>query len=595
MKRLKVKNLLKEVEKNPEILFVNLQFAESQYLQSPQLGLLYVATNLSKHGFTVRVIDHPSVGAEELIDFIREISPQILGFHVNTDSLPRVRRAIQLLKKKNLQPPLIIFGGPHVTIDDQSLLKENYGQIIVRGEGEETAVDIAKWWIRGIGKLEMIKGITYRTNQGNILSNANREYTKNLDNILPPDYSLLIGSYKGKALQIITGRGCPYQCAFCAEGLLGIEYRFHTTQYVLDAIDSMMDTVSYGYLGILDDTFLVDRHRVEEIARGLILKYGPERLIWFCEGRVDFINKNPDLFPLLRQAGLARIQIGIESGSQDVLDSYRKGTTIEEIENAVRILAEAGIPSIYGNFIIGGAFETKETVESSINLAKRLIQIAPGRMEIAASILGIYPGTAIAKNPHEFGLEIVDYEMNTCISLQHPVAVTKNMGIKEILDAFHRFNAEVLQEYETHLPNISNSLIMEHLKLKRFGATTRWADLYLRFQGLKNYYDLNLQGAKKFDQIPYDELFEYVPRRTAPVIAVENNRYAIKDYPQQVTLNQIGGEIFVLCSGKLSVQEIIDLLYKKTDFLPPYPDFEKQVIEFLVELSKGFLIVFYRL
>lgn len=123
---------------------------------------------------------------------------------------------------------------------------------------------------------------------------------------------------------------------------------------------------------------------------------------------------------------MARIQIGIESGSQAVLDSYRKGTTVEQIENAVKILAEAGIPSIYGNFIIGGAFETQETIKSSIDLAKRLIQIAPGRLEIAASILGLYPGTAIARNPQQFGLQIVDPDMLSCISLQHPVAVTEN-------------------------------------------------------------------------------------------------------------------------------------------------------------------------
>lgn len=86
-----------------------------------------------------------------------------------------------------------------------------------------------------------------------------------------------------------------------------------------------------------------------------------------------------------------------------------------------------------------------------------------------------------------------------------------------------------------------------------------------------------------------------MPRRTAPVVAVESNRFTIKDYPHQVALNKLGGEILALCSGKLSIQEIIEQLRKRMDFLPPSPEFEKQAIEFLAELAKRFLIVFYRL
>ena len=122
------------------------------------------------------------------------------------------------------------------------------------------------------------------------------------------------------------------------------------------------------YINIYDDTFTLDKDRVlafcEEISK--------RKIKWFCEGHISFVLKNPDILKKMVESGLTCIQFGIESGSKAVLDAYCKHTDSDSIIKAVQICKKAGIHGITGNFIIGGALETKETVEESKRLAKEL-------------------------------------------------------------------------------------------------------------------------------------------------------------------------------------------------------------------------------
>ena len=110
---------------NVDILLVHLPFYEPFSIHAPQLGMLYVASNLVASGFKVGVLDDPEITRESLVGYICEYRPQILGFHVTTDSLPRICRAISILKPRHINIPLIIFGGPHVTIEVDIFLKIN--------------------------------------------------------------------------------------------------------------------------------------------------------------------------------------------------------------------------------------------------------------------------------------------------------------------------------------------------------------------------------------------------------------------------------------------------------------------------------------
>lgn len=579
-----------------EVMLVHLPFYDYSYYQSPQLGLLYVASSLKAAGFNVGVLDDVDgeIWAESFVNLVSRHGPQILGFHVNTDSLPRVCRAIEILRKRKIEPPLIIFGGPHVSIEDQELLGKGFGSIVVRGEGEETIVQIARWWLRGEGNLHMIQGITYRTSDGEIVRNPDRKFISDLDRLPEPDKDLLVKQPQYNTFQILSGRGCPFHCAFCAEGLRSIHYRFRSPESVLHEIYNQIGDLPRAYLGVLDDTFLVNRRRVEKIANGLINRFGTDnRLIWFCEGHVDFINNNEDLFPLLKEAGLVRVQIGIESGSQEVLDLYGKEIQVEEIQTAVTILRDADIPSIFGNFIIGGAIETPVTIQQSIRLAKRLISLAPGRMEVSASMLALYPGTDISKNPSRYGLKVIDPQMLRCVSLRHPVAVTEKMGVNEILAAYSKFEQEVVMAYEEVIPSIPYQLIHKHLDFRSYGLITHWSKLFLRYPSVKTYYRmLGCEGYHSIYTIDINKILAMVPYRTVKLLEIEEGHLAVKAHPRKIIFNEMSAKIYELCSGKLTVEEIIKVLRQTIEVLPPEPYLTEQVIEVLREMGVRFLVIF---
>ena len=405
---------------------------------------------------------------------------------------------------------------------------------------------------------------------------------------------MLIKQPAVKGFEIISGRGCPFNCAFCAEGLSSIHYRFRSPESVLSEIRHLIGDLPRAYVAIMDDTFLFDRRRIEAIAEGLIDEYGDDRrVVWFCEGRVDFISKNEDIFPLLQEAGLVRVQIGIESGNQEILDLYGKGIQIDDIENAVSILKDADIPSIFGNFILGGANETQETAHQSIDFAKRLISLAPGRIECTASILGIYPGTAISRNPSFYGVKAIDPQMLRCISLTHPVAVTEKMGVNEILAAFHEFNNDIMSAYEKALPLIPFPLIRKHIDLLSYGVNTGWSKILLRYPCIGSYHQLiSFNGYRSIRAIEAEDIPNMVPRRTPPVIEVEKGRLAVKNHPRKIIFNEMGEKIFELCSGKRTLREISEKLRMEMKNLPPDPFLTKQIIDLLADLDERLLVVF---
>ncbi len=584
----------KDSDVSVDFLLINLPFREYLYSQSLQLGLLYVASCLKKEGFTVKVIDDAELDTASFLALYKKNRPRILGFHVNTDAVPSVGRVLEMLRSEQLLPELTIFGGPHVTIEDKVLLDQNRGDIVVRGEGELTAIEIGRWFLRGEGKLSDINGITYKNKNGRIIRNPDRPFIKNLDSLPFPDMSVLVKEPRFTTYKILTGRGCPFHCTFCAEGINGIKYRFRSPESVLEEISAMADGKERIYLGILDDTFLVDRKRVEKIATGLIKKFGgSERVKWFCEGRVDFIIKNPGLFQMLKEAGLVRIQIGIESGNQKVLDMYRKEVKVEEIIQAVEIIKEGGIPSIYGNFIIGGPFETVDTISDSIDLAAKLIEAAPGRMECASCFLGLYPGTAISKNPAFYGLEEHDPEMMTCISLHHPIATPKGKSKHWVLEQYYRFNHAILKNYQKVMADVPMELIEEHLKLREYDVTTKWSDLFLNYPCIKQCEYMSKKRFKADSQIPDEELLKLIPRRSVNLMETTGSGFTVTTHPQgPVILNEMAGEIYELCSGKYRLGEIIASIRARNNNLPPEPFYTEQVLELVKDMRRRYLIYY---
>src|SRR5450759_4855572 len=160
-----------------------------------------------------------------------------------------------------------------------------------------------------------------------------------------------------------------------------------SVEEVIKEVEYLLVERKMRYLLIMDNLFTFDVSRTIEICRQFIrLQHKHHNFGWYCEGRANIIKKNPQLIREMIDSGLLRLQIGIESGSQNVLNHYEKALSLDDIRDTVKLCYDAGLASIVGNFIVGGPFETKDTIHQSITFAQELLELAPGCLDLTVSI-----------------------------------------------------------------------------------------------------------------------------------------------------------------------------------------------------------------
>jgi anaerobic magnesium-protoporphyrin IX monomethyl ester cyclase len=187
---------------------------------------------------------------------------------------------------------------------------------------------------------------------------------------------------------LITSRGCPYQCAFCASSRFwGTKVRMRSVASVLDEVEEIHRRYHFNAVAFVDDTFNLFPERVIQICHGIT-----ERkldLWWWCLSRIDLLLRNEAMVKEMVRAGAKSVFIGVESSHPRTLEAWKKGINVENAVQAVDMLKRNGL-EIHASYILGGMEETAETIHETIRFAKRL------NTNIAQfSILTPYPGTAI--------------------------------------------------------------------------------------------------------------------------------------------------------------------------------------------------------
>lgn len=340
----------------------------------PPLGLCYIAAVLEKNNHKVQIIDglNENITTKQIINKISKTNPDLIGITSVTTIHYRTIEMANEIKKRypNLK---IIIGGPHVTLSLKKTLKDKCFDIGVYGEGEYTMPELVKA-IEKNKPLNKIKGIIYRE-KGKIIQTKSRPFIKNLDELpLPARHLLNMDIYRThilahrrkKAASIITSRGCPFQCVFCNR-IFGRKYRTHSPEYVVAEIDQLVKKYGIQELEIKDDNFVADPERVKKICK-LLIKRNYD-LIWSCDVRADAAEK--EMFKLMKKAGCWLIQMGIETGDENVMKAIKKGITIEQVKRAVNLANNEGL-EVKGFFMIGHHVDTKETIEKTIKFAKSL-------------------------------------------------------------------------------------------------------------------------------------------------------------------------------------------------------------------------------
>jgi anaerobic magnesium-protoporphyrin IX monomethyl ester cyclase len=338
----------------------------------PPLGLAYMAAVLEQNDFEVQIFDCPVCGIdhEKLKAELDSFQPTIVGIGAMTPIIESALKSARVAKEV-CPGAKVVMGGPHATFSDKEILTDEKAvDIIVRGEGEETIVELAQQ-SPSLQKIGDIKGITFRKDN-QIIQTTNRPFIQDLDSLPLPAYKYLpMEKYNitGRSLlSIISSRGCPFQCPFCvASQMFGAKFRARSPKNVLDELEWLRD--EYGAEGIAfqDDTLTFDRKRALEICDGMIER--KINLPWGCGTRADAVTK--EVLAKMSKAHCNEVMFGVESGCQRMRDVLKKKVTNEQCENAIKWTKEAGI-FVAVSVILGYPGETKETLQETLDFVRRV-------------------------------------------------------------------------------------------------------------------------------------------------------------------------------------------------------------------------------
>ena len=361
------------------------------------MGILYIATVLKQHGIDVEVLDADIEGLtiNEMVERILGANPVLVGFSIMTPQLMSALEAAFWLKRARPSLPIVL-GGAHIssTLDDTFSLADCF-DFAVYGEGELTMVEVAKKIEQGgfPDCIDGVSGVIYRNNKGEVIINPPRPFIMEIDSLPRIDYDMLditkyriptvVGRY---VLAMMMSRGCPFKCTFCdAPTTTGKKIRFHSPERAVEDIKYNYEKYGARSFAFRDSTFTANKKWVLRFCEAIIRS--EIKIYWRCSTRVNCVDE--ELLKMMKRAGCYTINFGVESGHPKILKNIKKEVAIEQIYDAHELARKYGIRS-YSTFIVGSPGETDETMQTTIDLARRI------RPSLAMFFVAIaYPGTAM--------------------------------------------------------------------------------------------------------------------------------------------------------------------------------------------------------
>lgn len=406
------------------------------------LGLGYIASFLMGAGYSIRFLD-PDVedlSYDKLAERVRDYNPQIVGITCATPNFNNAVRVAKIVKKVNSAK--IVLGGVHASAMPEAILENCKDiDIVVTGEGELTMLEICKHFQQSDSKnLEDIDGIAFRQDgKPSVVLTKQRRLIDDMDSIPFPARDIVdIHRYsphpyvnKGKkSATMITSRGCPSSCTFCASHVtMGKKFRAHSPDYVINEIETLIKNYGIRYFIINDDTFTIDKERVISICEKILLKN--LAIDWYCFMRVN--NVENDLVKLMKRAGCSSIGFGVESADEDILRNLKKRIVPDQCRKALEICNNLDIKTL-AFFIFGSPGDTPRTINNSIRFAKEL------KPTLAFfNMLVPYPGTEIFKNNYNLTAYLNNLEDFVAIGPK-PVVSTSSVSKEELKRFVFRAN-----------------------------------------------------------------------------------------------------------------------------------------------------------
>ncbi len=370
----------------------------------PPLGTIYAAAVMREAGYEVSLFDTALIDSPELIlPVIKNNKPDYLviyddGFNYLTKMcLTNMREAAFRIAEIAKQNGIIVIESSSDASDHYDKYLDRNVDFVIIGEGETTLKELIYKLDKNEIDFESIDGLAFRKDRKTIKTSP-RQILKELDTLPFPAWDLVnIDDYrdiwlthnKYFSLNIATTRGCPFKCNWCAKPIYGNRYNVRSPKNVIDEIIFLQKSFGVNHFWMCDDIFGLKPGWVQEF-RDLV-KLNELKFKYKIQSRVDLLLKE-DTITALAQSGSETVWVGAESGSQKILDAMDKGTTIEEINTATKLLKKNNIRVAF--FLqFGYPGETKEDINKTVEM---VLNLMPD--EIGISVSYPLPGTKFFEN-----------------------------------------------------------------------------------------------------------------------------------------------------------------------------------------------------
>jgi radical SAM superfamily enzyme YgiQ (UPF0313 family) len=501
----------------------------------PPLGLAYLGAALEQAGVQVKILDYVvyPYRRDALESVLKEFKPHVAGATAVSMTFDHARQVLKDLKV--IDPEILtVMGGPHVSFYARETLEE-FPELdaVVLGEGEQTFVNLMHA-VKSARDLRGVNGIAFRRGS-EITTSPKQKFISNLDVLpLPSRHLLPLGRYRalGMPMSVTTSRGCPYQCIFCVGRKMGgARVRYHSADRVAAELQSLA-SLKFHQINIVDDLFTANPNHCLAVCEE-ILRRNLE-INWTAFARVDTVSEA--LLSKMKAAGCTAVSFGIESANPAILNTIKKGISVQQAQDAVRKCLRVGI-SPYASFILGLPGETPETIKETAAFATELQQEG---LAYGFHILAPFPGTEVREQSKRLGIRILSddwsrYDANRAVietaSVNHrmldAVVVDWENKYDQYLGHIHKSvqNATATEDEIRQLKNLENTVTLYDLMMNALIEESRALALPARGSAISKEKGLEIL----MDRITGSGEIDPKKLKTALQHAVENGDLELND------------------------------------------------------------------
>lgn len=363
-----------------KILLVN-PISRNMSLSSPDLGLGFLAAALKREHHDVQIMDcvNLRLSFEKFAEMIHRSDCDVIGFKVFSTDVSSVKKSVEIVKEKRPDAKIIL-GGAHPSACPEQIFRDfPQADYAFRGEAEKGLPALLKTFPHpDAAQHAQIPGLIWKNNQKVEINPP--LFVDDLDSLGFPDWNTINPlaypfqtSYLIKSrivAPLLMTRGCPYPCTFCScRSVTGRNIRSHSVDYMIRQIKYLTSTFGIHEFCFLDDNFLILKDHTEDLCKRIIEEKLDIR--WSCFGiRLNLIDR--DILKVMEQSGCYLLTVGIESGSQRILDHMKKNLTLGLIEEKLNLICRQTRIKVIGNFMMGYPQETEEDMKKTILFAGKL-------------------------------------------------------------------------------------------------------------------------------------------------------------------------------------------------------------------------------